>query len=380
MGAVARWLPRLAMLTAAALLVAGCARGAAVPRAETDPGGPAAATGESATDDEMGTARQRGPLPADRQWVRAVISYGPLETELTDPAVVADWGEWLSEREPAPATIGRGTTGPVLTMIDSAGEQYEVTVLGTWTVGAGRLWASGPGVPPSYSASGIWGDVGAALLAPERLAAYVEQRETSIVAHDRGMRVTLDPDEKTQLATLLRDMTESGSWTGSPLYPHLEIVVDHVPILTLARSDRALSPDWARHTAYSNAAYDLPYELYEFAAGLFPPEQADWSSFRSLFGADSVLVTERGREPWTIPAASWRADALVRVFLEAAPVPHSGPAPVNDPELTPDFVFLFQHGDTVVEVTVTGEIVTYAGRAYRLAITVEQLRSMLAAG
>src|SRR5690606_38995876 len=122
-------------------------------------------------------AQVKGPLPPGRDWQHAVISYGPLATEITDPAVVSAWGKWLSERSPALTDITRGTTGPVLQLTDSGGEMYAVTVLNAWTVGDGRLWDSGPGVTPSYSTWGIWTDVTAALLAPASLAAHVEHGE-----------------------------------------------------------------------------------------------------------------------------------------------------------------------------------------------------------
>lgn len=231
--------------------------------------------------------------------------------------------------------------------------------------------------PPSYSASGIWSEVTAALLAPASLAAHVEKGEAWVVAHDLGMRANLTADEKAAVAAWLRDaaVSDGGYLTGSPLYPHLELVVDDVPVIVLARPTDGLSPAWASYSAY-DARYDLPAGLYDFAAGLFPPEKAESSGLRSLFGADSVLVVERGREPRLLEAGSWRPDALVRAFLEAVPVA-ADELPTDDAE--PDVVFLFQHDDMISEVTVTGDTVRYAKRSYRLPVTVEQLSSMLSA-
>lgn len=319
----------------------------------------------------------KGPLPAGRDWQRAVISYGPLATEVTDPALVSTWAAWLSERSPAATDAVSGTTGPRLTLSDSSGEPFAVTVLGTWTVGQGRLWHSGPGEPPSYSAYGIWGDVTAALLAPASLAAYVEQGPAWVVAHDRGLRANLAPAEKAAVAAWLREtgVSERADPSRSPLYPHLELVVDHVPILVLARPNDGFTPDWALNSAY-HARYDVPDGLYDFVAGLFPPEQRDESSLRALFGADTVLVAERGREPRTIESDSWHKDALVRVFLEAVPVrAHESPTDAAEA----DFVFTFQHQDMISVVTVTGDLLRYAERYYRLPVSVDQLSSMLSA-
>lgn len=353
------------------LLIGSFAAGCAAARTGAEAGGAPATAGAAASADT------KGPLPAGRDWQRAVISYGPLATEVSDAAVVSGWGDWLSERTPAGTAAFSGTTGPVLQLTDSGGETFAVTVLDSWTVGDGRFWDSGPGVPPSYSRWGIWSEVTAALLAPASLAAYVEQGEAWIVAHDRGMRANLTPAQQQALAAWLREtvVSDGGCPSGPPLYPHLELVVDHVPVLVLARPTDGFSPDWASHSAYC-ARYDVPDGLYDFAASLFPPEQPEWSSFRSLFGADEVLVMKRGREPWTTGPPSWRGDALVRVFLQAVPVDESELA---DASAEPDFLFSFRHGDAVSEVSVTGEIVTYAGRSYRLPLTVEQLESLLSA-
>lgn len=318
-----------------------------------------------------------GPLPSGRDWRQAVISYGSLQTEVTDRERIAAWGKWLSERSPGQAASVHGTTGPVLTLTDSGGESFAITVLDTWTVGEGRFWDSGPSNPPSYSAWGIWSAVGEALLAPARLAAYVEGGDAWIAAHDRGMRAVLDEEQREMVAAWLREttVTEFGSPAGPAVYPHLELVVNHVSVLTLARPGLGVSPLWAHQTAYY-AQYDVPDGLHEFAASLFLPERIEQSSFRALFNADSVEVHVQGEKQWTVGPGSWRSDMLVRAFLEAVPL--AAEDPPNELAM-PDVIFIFQHGDSTVDVSIMGDVVSFSGRRYRLALPLDILMATLSA-